>query len=663
MKCPSNLVRAISNWMYSREVKYIIDNETSINRRVSKGLPQDVVLSPILYNIYTCDIGNNLPDNVAQIQFADDIAIYCCEPKFEVRKIKIEKAMDIIGTDLNNLGLELQTKKTNIIDFNKKGFYNKNVSIRCINDKVYLKREAKFLGILMDNQLNFKSQCQKIKEKVIRANGLLRYVNRTSRGLEVNTSLLLYKSLIRSILDYGLFIYFPNKDVDGLKIERAQYLGLRTALGFRNSTPTNVIIAEAKVMTLKHRASFLAKNFTLKVLSEGPTSLKSDLEKYSKTESTYNMYHPWRKISILADAWKSCKKYKPILNISTRNKIFDLNFWSVTHKIISDTEIGKNFNGKNFGEPQLIKSFKETYKLNDNALIIYTDGSKIEDNIATGSAFYVDNLETGFYMSLHRYCNNFTAEACAIAKALEWTKLHKIDKDILLLTDSLSTIKAIINNRITSYVNDYLLEIKSWYFELQNADFRTGKNVVIGWIPAHKGIYGNEKADELAKIATEEAPNLELKAPIKDIRRLHREELFKSTIAEIKKQAQIKGSFYFNNFFREEERKPWFFGINAPRRFTVLINRLRAYHYNLNSSLSRIGYIESPRCRCGHENEDINHLVFVCSHYDEQRINLNKELDEIGASRPDCVWSWLRKEELGSLKLIYKFIVSTGRII
>lgn len=127
----------------------------------------------------------------------------------------------------------------------------------------------------------------------------------------------------------------------------------------------------------------------------------------------------------------------------------------------------------------------------------------------------------------------------------------------------------------------------------------------------------------------------------------------------------MKGQYYFQHFFKEEERYPWFQGLNYPRRTIVLFNRLRAYHFNLNASLARKCYIESARCQCECEYEGINHFVFECSKYDEQRMecNLNGELDRIEASKPDDVWSWLRKEEFTTLKVIYKFIKSTGRII
>jgi len=60
----------------------------------------------------------------------------------------------------------------------------------------------------------------------------------------------------------------PMRGDNHLKIERAQYMGLRTVLGYRNSTPTNVITAESKVMTMADRAGFLARNILSKIIGD-----------------------------------------------------------------------------------------------------------------------------------------------------------------------------------------------------------------------------------------------------------------------------------------------------------------------------------------------------------------------------------------------------------
>lgn len=50
--CPKNLVRYINQWMKDRKTKFVISQEEEEWRIVNKGLPQEGVLSPILYALY-----------------------------------------------------------------------------------------------------------------------------------------------------------------------------------------------------------------------------------------------------------------------------------------------------------------------------------------------------------------------------------------------------------------------------------------------------------------------------------------------------------------------------------------------------------------------------------------------------------------------------------
>lgn len=94
MKCPSRL-NMISNWLYFRNVKFIVEDELIIKRTLYKGLPQGAVLSPLLYNIYTKDIADKLSTEINQGQFADDV-IWNSGNNFVQRKERIEGAMDIL---------------------------------------------------------------------------------------------------------------------------------------------------------------------------------------------------------------------------------------------------------------------------------------------------------------------------------------------------------------------------------------------------------------------------------------------------------------------------------------------------------------------------------------------------------------------------------------
>jgi len=242
---------------------------------------------------------------------------------------------------------------------------------------------------------------------------------------------------------------------------------------------------------------------------------------------------------------------------------------TVTNNINIDEENGKRYK-IDFNENQIITFFKGQHNLQDNLTVIYTDGSncKRDESISVGSAYYIESEEMVYTMSLNKNASIFTAEACAIAKALVWIHEKGNNEDVLIFTDSLSVIRVLKNNCIN------------------------------------------------VKEATNQIPNNLFKIPITDFRETFRNDMFNKT-NELKKQFKFKGKRYYEKFCDESVRYSWFAGINLPRKFVTMFNRIRSNHYNLNESLARKEYNASPRCGCGHEVEDINHFVFACTTYDE----------------------------------------------
>ncbi|XP_070511881.1 uncharacterized protein [Cardiocondyla obscurior] len=553
LKCPNKVANAISTWMYYREVAFVVEEDKTFKKTVYKGLPQGAVLSPLLYNIYTRDISSSIPQDVKCVQFANDIAIWCRDSKLHKCIEHMESTMDLINVEINKLGLSLQPNKTNAIDFANYSYSTRQgLSIRCVDKLIPVNKEAKFLRVIFDSKLNFESQCRAVKEKVVRINSLFKFLNKISRGIELNTALLLYKSMIRSIIDYGAVVFVSNGNNKSRDIiEKAQYVGIRTALGYRNSTPTNVMLAEAKIESIKERALFLAKNFVFKTIAQGDKEFMNELRVGANREVLKNSTSPWRKRSILTEAVLYCEKYKDIINSFGKGPIFDMDFWYITLPLNIDLESGKNFDTTSSFNNILLKVKNKFSLQNNNYMCIYTDSSRITENPSTGCAFYIEDLQIGFNFSINKFCNIFTAEASAIAVALKWCILKNIDRDIVIFTDSLSVLLAIKNNRIEANKNLYILEIRERYFELMHKVNRLNKKVIFCWIPAHKGIFGNESADKLAKEATRE-----LKVPFNDFRELSKTESLRNTNIEIRNQFNYKGKFYYENFYDNDTRFP-----------------------------------------------------------------------------------------------------------
>lgn len=100
--------------------------------------------------------------------------------------------------------------------------------------------------------------------------------------MEVNTALMtsyIYKSYVRSILEYGLFVYYPKDHNGREKINKIQSKGLRVALGYRNSTPINVMTAEAKILKIEDREGLLARNYWTKITSMNNKEIEAEMNR------------------------------------------------------------------------------------------------------------------------------------------------------------------------------------------------------------------------------------------------------------------------------------------------------------------------------------------------------------------------------------------------
>ena len=67
--------------------------------------------------------------------------------------------------------------------------------------------KSKFLGILFDRKLSFIPHIKYLKARCLKALNLLKVLSHTSWGADRTKLLKLYRSLVRSNLDYGCIIY------------------------------------------------------------------------------------------------------------------------------------------------------------------------------------------------------------------------------------------------------------------------------------------------------------------------------------------------------------------------------------------------------------------------------------------------------------------------
>ena len=125
--------------------------------------------------------------------------------------------------------------------------------------------ESKFLGILFDRKLSFIPHIKYLKAKCLKALNLLKVLSHTSWGADRTTLLKLYRSLVRSKLDYGCIIYGSARKSYLQMLDPIHNQGLRLALGAFRTSPVASLYVEADEPSLYSRREKLSLQYAIRL--------------------------------------------------------------------------------------------------------------------------------------------------------------------------------------------------------------------------------------------------------------------------------------------------------------------------------------------------------------------------------------------------------------
>ena len=187
-------------------------------------------------------------------------------------------------------------------------------------------------------------------------------------------------------------------------------------------------------------------------------------------------------------------------------------------------------------------------------------------------------------------------------------------------------------------------------------------SITLVWIPGHKGIIGNEIADNLARLAVNEGSLVNMKLPHTDIWDTHFSSSLKASANKWMRTSTVenKGVYFFQNFFcLPQPNKPWFNKSKWDRRTIITISRLRSNHHNLASSLARKSFVQGEDCSfCVFEVQDINRVVWTCPKFADSRKRMEASLMQHESFPPFSIEPFLYQPNSRGLSIILKFLIS-----
>lgn len=124
------------------------------------------------------------------------------------------------------------------------------------------------MGVIFDKQLNFISHIKSLKLKCIKALNVLKIISNTDWGGDKTTLLNLYRTLVRSKLDYGSIVYGSARKSYLKTLDTIHHQGLRLSLGAFRTSPVESLYSEANEPSLYIRREKLSLQYITKLAAD-----------------------------------------------------------------------------------------------------------------------------------------------------------------------------------------------------------------------------------------------------------------------------------------------------------------------------------------------------------------------------------------------------------
>ena len=581
------------------------------------GLPQGSVLSPLLFNMYTADIHNF--SNFTTVQYADDFCIYTQNKNYDISLKHLAAAFaNIIGWSKDN-GFDISSDKSVFSVFTRHNTPNVNF-INLQNHVIPFKKEVKYLGIFLDKKLTWKKHIEHIITKSEKGINFLRSIMRTWWGCDVQTSIIFYKSYIRSILDYGSILYGSACKSLLNKIDRVQYKALRVCLGAMRSSPVEALLVEALEPPLCLRRESLSAKFLFKHTFFN-TDLIINIRKLNEYDLT-NKYWLKKNSPPLCEAFRS---HNVALNQIQTFHPTDYEYYSVIEPVTVKTP---SFTNNALANSFILKEELSNFK---DSILIYTDASKsLEGN---GAAFYCPTLNVEHKYKINKECSIFTTEALAILEALNFVLVQNY-LNFVIMSDSMSVLKTLSKTKPWSYkINSIIWNIRKLLRRLTLQK----KCVTFVWVKAHTGLPGNEYVDWLAKDGIFNGTATDCYFHICDAQNILKITLknkWNERWDNYRKSTQTRYSLILNKI----PEKYWHKEIVASRRYITTIIRLKLGHACYPAHLNKIKVLATDLCDKCQVRSDLDHIFFECKKHTAQIQNL---FDALFGLKVNCPFNLL----------------------
>ena len=580
----------IGNFLADRQFQVRIGATLSDTHRQEMGVPQGSILSVTLFNLKINSIVKCLLPGVECCLYVDDFLICIRSMNMNVIERRLQQVLNRLHSWTLENGFKFSRSKTVCMHFCQQRKMHNDPQLFLDGTPLPVVQEFKYLGVIFDNKLSFIPHLRYLRGKCLRALNLLKVVAHNRWGGDREMLLMLYRSLIRSKLDYGSIVYGSARKSYLQMLDPIHNQGLRLCLGAFRTSPVASLYAEANEPSLNDRRDKLALQYIFKVKSN------KDNPAYDSIFRPQHAHLFEAKPNAIRPLGMRMQPFMDAIPMDI-NRIDQLRMpqvppWqraacAIDYSIL----IGK----KEDVHPVIYQAAFNKLKMQHlGAEYIYTDGSKEGNKVGAAAVTF----KSTYKERLPDHCSVFSAELVAILLALQHVQSSSANRWVIV-TDSKSALQAIEGQK---WQNPLIRNILDVYENLHERN-----DIVFCWVPSHVGIKGNELADRHAKLALTLPPG-NRHIPFTDSRCGIRQFIMNRwqatwQNATSNKLRQIKPSV--------SEVTPSY---GTVRKEEVVLCRARIGHTYLTHCHLLKGE-PAPECEHCHSPLTVKHILLECNHY------------------------------------------------
>ena len=212
---------------------------------VTNGLKQGCLLSPLLFNLYINDLvlkiksscnGITIGDeNVCLLMYADDLVLLARNER------DLQSMLDVLNNWCDEWKICINPDKSQIVHFRQKSISRSSYLFKVGSNVIKSVSQYKYLGLLLNEHLDFKVTADHVAKSAMRALGLIIAKSKVCGGLPFNCFKQLYESIVLPTIHYGSAIW-GHKQFSS--INSVHYKACKYFLGVRKFTSNAAVIGD-----------------------------------------------------------------------------------------------------------------------------------------------------------------------------------------------------------------------------------------------------------------------------------------------------------------------------------------------------------------------------------------------------------------------------------